>query len=139
MTVETSPKAPSALVVSGLTELAAGALTGWIYTAVKTQPDRMRALGIRSPDRIRQWHLDLTMLGGFTVICGLAVPDASRVTSVALAVGAWSNAFFFLPLAFRPELERRRAFLVPVVASFIATSIGFTGTARTAYRRYRRK
>ena len=40
MTVKTPPKAPSALVVSGLTDLAAGALTGWIYTAVKTQRAR---------------------------------------------------------------------------------------------------
>lgn len=129
--------APSALVVSGLTELAAGALSGWVFAAVRKRPQTMRALGVRAPQRIRQWHLDLTMLGGFTVICGMAVPAAPRLTTTALAVGAWTNAFAFLPLAFKPDLENRPAYLVPLAGSFVATSIGFCGVARTAHRRYR--
>ncbi|WP_458683442.1 hypothetical protein [Prescottella equi] len=131
------PAAPSALVVSGLTELAAGALSGWVYTAVKRDPRSLRCLGVRAPHRIRQWHLDLAMLGGFTAICGMAVPNAPRLTTGALAVGAWTNAFAFLPLAFRPELEDRPVYVAPVVASFVATSIGFCGIARTAYLGYR--
>ncbi|GAB2651351.1 hypothetical protein ABI214_04590 [Prescottella soli] len=129
--------APSALVVSGLTELAAGALSGWVFAAVRRRPEMMRALGVRAPQRIRQWHLDLAMLGGFTAICGMAVPAAPRVTTTALAIGAWTNAFAFLPLAFKPDLEDRPAYLVSVVGSFVATSIGFCGIARTAHRRYR--
>ncbi|MDH6281789.1 hypothetical protein [Prescottella agglutinans] len=129
--------APSALVVSGLTELAAGALSGWVFAAVRRRPEAMRALGVRAPQRIRQWHLDLAMLGGFTAICGTAVPAAPRVTTAALAIGAWSNAFAFLPLAFKPDLENRPAYLGLVVGSFVTTSIGFCGIARTAHRRYR--
>ncbi|WFR71551.1 helix-turn-helix domain containing protein [Prescottella defluvii] len=102
------PAAPSALVVSGLTELAAGALSGWVFAAVRRRPETMRALGVRAPQRIRQWHLDLAMLGGFTAICGTAVPAAPRVTTAALAIGAWSNAFAFLPLAFKPDLRTDR-------------------------------
>ncbi|WP_433612104.1 hypothetical protein [Prescottella agglutinans] len=137
MTGRAVTAAPSALVVSGLTELAAGAVSGWVVAALRRRPETMRALGVRAPQRIRQWHLDLAMLGGFTAICGMAVPGAPRLTTTALAVGAWTNAFAFLPLAFRPDLEDRPAYLVPVVGSFVATSIGFCGIARTAHRRYR--
>lgn len=125
---------PSGLVVSGVTELAAGAMSGWVYAALKRDPNRLRALGVRAPHRIRQWHLDLAMLGGFSAVCGLAVPDAPRYTTIALGIGAWTNAFAFLPLAFRPDLEDRPAFVVPVVASFTVTSIGFCGIARQAWR-----
>lgn len=139
MTASETSKTPSLLVVSGLTELAVGALTGWVYTAVKTKPEAMQELGIREPDRIRQWHLDLTMLGAYTAVCGMAVPAAPRSISMPLAIGAWANAFAFLPLAFRPDLHRRPAFVAAMVGSFVATSIGFAGTAHTAYRRYRRR
>jgi hypothetical protein len=130
-------RAPSALVVSGLTELAAGALTGWIYTAAVKRPDLLRSVGITSPSRIRQWHLDLGMLGAYSVVCGLAVPDAPRTVTVALGIGAWSNAMSFLPLAFREDLIDRPVYLVPVVGSFVATSVGFAGMAATAWRRRR--
>jgi hypothetical protein len=48
------PAAPSALVASGLTELAAAALSGWVFTLCKTNPDAARSLGIQSTARIRQ-------------------------------------------------------------------------------------
>jgi hypothetical protein len=123
------------LVLSGLTELALGALSGWVYTAAVKRPDLLRAVGIGSPARIRQWHLDLGMLGAYTVVCGLAVPDAPRAVEVALGIGAWTNAMSFLPLAFREDLIDRPVYLVPVVGSFVATSVGFTGMAVTAWRR----
>jgi hypothetical protein len=133
----TERSAPSALVASGVAELAAGALSGWVYTLCKTQPDTARALGIKSVPRIRQWHLDLAALGTATIACGLAVPQTSKVTTVALGVGAWTNAMAFLPLAFRPDLDKHPAFLGAVTASFLATTIGFCGVARTARRRRR--
>ena len=126
---------PSALVVSGLTELALGALSGWVYTAAVKRPDLLRRVGIGSPARIRQWHLDLGMLGAYTVVCGLAVPNAPRTVEIALGIGAWTNAMSFLPLAFREDLIDRPVYLVPVVGSFVATSVGFTGMALTAWRR----
>ncbi|HSP36139.1 MAG TPA: hypothetical protein VLR26_00110 [Frankiaceae bacterium] len=132
-----SPPVPSALVVSGLTELALGALSGWVYTVAVKRPDLLRRIGIGSPARIRQWHLDLGMLGAYSVVCGLAVPDAPRSVTLALGVGAWTNAMSFLPLAFDEELVNRPAYLVPVVGSFVATSVGFTGMAATAWRRRR--
>jgi len=128
---------PSLLLASGLTELAAGALTGWVYTFARTQPERAKAVGIESTARIRQWHLDLAMLGTATVACATAVPDAPRPVSAALGVGAWTNAMLFLPLAFNPDIDRAAPYKAAAAASFVATSVGFTGMAATAWARRR--
>lgn len=128
---------PSLLQTSGLVELAAGALTGWVYTFARQQPERARAVGIVSTPRIRQWHLDLAMLGTATVAAATAVPDAPRPVAAALGVGAWTNAMLFLPLAFRPDLDQGVPYRAAAVASFTATSVGFTGMAATAVRRRR--
>jgi hypothetical protein len=63
------------LVVSGLTELALGALTGWLMAVAVSQPQDLGKLGIRSGARLRQWHLDLIMLGGLTAAAPSFVPD----------------------------------------------------------------
>ncbi len=133
----TSP--PSLLLTSGLVELAAGALSGWVYTFARTQPERARRLGIANTARVRQWHLDLAMLGTATVACATAVPDAPRPVAAALGVGAWTNAMLFLPLAVRPDLDQGAPFKAAALASFVATSAGFTGMAGTAVRRRRRR
>jgi hypothetical protein len=130
---------PSALVTSGLTELAAGALSGWVFTVTKISPEAAQALGIRSPARIRQWHLDLAMLGSATVAVGAAVPHAPRSARTALGVGAWTNAMAFLPLAFRPELEQHPAYRAAATMSFAATTVGFCGVAAFALRGRRRR
>src|SRR3954447_17650622 len=132
--------APSALVVSGLMEVAAGALAGWPYTLVRQDPEAARRLlGIKSAARVRQWHLDLAMLGGLTVAIGTAVPDAPRWASVPLGIGAWTNAMAFLPLAFAPEVDRHPAYRTLAGASFVATSAGFVGMAVEGARRRRRR
>jgi len=128
---------PAPLVSSGLRELAAAALSGWIFTLTRTQPELASRLGIKSPARIRQWHLDLAALGTASIACGLAVPDPPRLAGTALRIGAWTNAMAFLPLAFKPELDKHPAYLTCVVGSFLATTIGFTGMARAAARRER--
>jgi hypothetical protein len=130
--------APSALVVSGLLEVAAGALAGWPYTSVRQDPDAARRIGIRSGARIRQWHLDLAMLGGLTVAVGTAVPDPPKWAALPLGVGAWTNAMAFLPLAFAPDVDKHPAYRAAAGASFVATSVGFAGMAVTALRRRRR-
>jgi hypothetical protein len=129
---------PSALVVSGLAEVAAGALAGWPYTLVRQDPEAARRLGIQSAARIRQWHLDLAFLGGLTVGVGHAVPDLPRAVQLPLGLGAWTNAMLFLPLAFKPEIDRRPLYRAVAGASFIATSTGFAGAALVALRRRRR-
>jgi len=124
-------------VVSGLTEVAVGALSGWVYTLVKTDRERARALGIKSGGRIRQWHLDLIALGGLTAMGATAVPDLPSWVRWPLGVGAWTNAMAFLPLALEPEVEKHPGYRAAVAASFVSTSVGFTGMALVAARRAR--
>jgi hypothetical protein len=126
------------LVVSGLAELATGALTGWLYTLVKTDREKARALGIKSGARVRQWHLDLIALGGLTAMAGTAVPDLPGWVKWPLGIGAWTNAMSFLPLALEPDIEQHQLYRAVVGASFVTTSVGFTGLALTAARRRRR-
>lgn len=128
---------PSALVTSGVAELAAGALSGWVYAAVRYDKEGARRLRIKKPARIRQWHLDLVALGTATVVLGLAVPDAPKNVQRALAGGAWANAMMFLPLAYWPEALQNPTYRKLGVASFTATSVGFTGMAVTALARRR--
>ncbi len=135
--MRTTTERPSLLLTSGVVELAAGALSGWAYTFARTQPERAREMGIVSTARVRQWHLDLAMLGTATVALALAVPDAPRPVAAAVAAGAWGNAMFFLPLAFKPDLDQHRGYLTGVASSFAATSVGFTGMALTALARRR--
>jgi hypothetical protein len=123
------------LVASGMAELAAGALSGWVYTVARTQPELAARLGIKSAARVRQWHLDLAMLGTATVASGLAVPDPPRVAATALGIGAWTNAMAFLPLAFNPDLDQHPAYRACAGISFVLTTVGFVGMAADAARR----
>ena len=127
------------LVVSGLTELALGALTGWPMALAVSRPDDLPKIGIRSGARLRQWHLDLIMLGGLTAAAPRFVPDPPRKVAVPLAVGAWVNANAFGVLAFRPELKDHPAYKAAVGASFVSTSWGFTGLAAVAWKRWLRQ
>lgn len=70
-----------------MVELAAGAASGWIYTLARTQPELAARLGIRSGARIRQWHLDLAMLGTATVADGLAFRAYAGASFVLTTVG----------------------------------------------------
>ncbi len=133
-----SPPRTSGLVVAGLGELALGALTGWPMALAVSRPEDLKQLGIRAPGRLRQWHLDLIMLGGLTASAASWVPDPPRKVAVPLAVGAWANANAFGVLAFRPDLKEHPLYKAGVGASFAATSWGFTGLAAVAFTRWRR-
>jgi hypothetical protein len=124
------------LVVSGLTELALGALTGWPMALSVSRPEHLGRIGIRSGARLRQWHLDLIMLGGLTAASSRFVPEPPAAVAVPLAVGAWTNANAFGVLAFRPELKEHPMYKAGVAASFLSTSWGFTGLAAVAWRRW---
>jgi hypothetical protein len=127
-----------AMVVSGLTEVALGALTGWPFALAISDPERARELGIRSTPRMRQWHLDLIALGSLTAVAGLAVPNLPRSVAWPLMVGAWTNANAFAPLVVKPEIRDHPVYKAGAVASFVTTSWGFVGIAAVAARRLRR-
>jgi hypothetical protein len=125
----------SGLMVSGFTELAAGALSGWLYALVITDPERARALGIKAPARVSQWHLDLIALGGLSVLVSVALPGLPRRVTLPLVVGSWTNAMSFGVLALAPEADEHRLYRAAIGASFIATTTGFVGAAHQAWRR----
>ena len=125
-------------MVSGLSELALGALTGWPYALAITDPERARKIGIRSNARMRQWHLDLIALGGLTVLAGSAFPDLPSRVAWPLGVGAWTNAMSFGVLVVRPDAHDHPVYRTAVAGSFIATSAGFTGVAAEGWRRWLR-
>jgi hypothetical protein len=135
---DTPGGAVNGLVVSGLTELALGALTGWPMALSVSSPEDLAKIGIRSGARLRQWHLDLIMLGGPTAASSRFVPEPPAAVAVPLAVGAWTNANAFGILAFRPQLKEHPAYKAGVIASFISTSWGFTGLAAVAWSRWRK-
>jgi hypothetical protein len=132
-----TPTPVEGLVVSGLSELALGALVGWPMSLAVSRPADLPRIGIRSAARLRQWHLDLIMLGSLTAIAPNVVPNPPRAVAVPLAIGAWTNANAFGVLAFRPELKDHPGYRAGVVGSFIATTWGFTGLAGVAWQRWR--
>lgn len=121
-----------AMVISGLTEVALGALTGWPFALAISDPERARSLGINSTPRLRQWHLDLIALGSLTALAGVAVPNLPRSVAWPLMAGAWTNANAFAPLVVRPDLREHPLYKAGAVASFVTTSWGFVGLARVA-------
>lgn len=135
MSVPARSRINEALVLSGVAEIALGALTGWPYAIVIADPDRAKALGIRSVARMRQWHLDLIALGGLSVLAGSAVPDLPRRIAWPLGVGAWTNANAFGVLVFRPETKDHPVYRAVTVASFTAVSAGWVGTLTLLARR----
>jgi hypothetical protein len=126
------------LMVSGLSELALGALTGWPYALAIADPERAKKAGIRSTARLRQWHLDLIALGGLTTMAGAAFPDLPGRVAWPLGVGAWTNAMAFGVLMVKPEARDTTAYRTAVIGSFVATSSGFTGLAVEGWRRWLR-
>ncbi len=131
-------KPNTTLMVSGLVELAAGALIGWPYALAVSDPERARRLGIRSTPRLRQWHLDLIALGSLSVLLGTAVPDLPRHIAWPLTVGAWTNANAFGALAIRPDLHDHPTYKAVVGSSFAAVSWGCVSLAVLAVRRAHR-
>jgi hypothetical protein len=128
-----------AMVVSGLTEVALGALTGWPFALAIADPERAREFGVRSVPRMRQWHLDLIALGSLTALAGVAVPNLPRKVAWPLMTGAWTNANAFAPLIVRPEARDHPAYRAGVAASFVTTSWGFVGLAAVVGRRALRR
>ena len=127
------------LLASGFVEVALGAATGWPYALAIADPERARAIGIRSTARMRQWHLDLIALGGLSALAATSLPDLPRGIAYPLAAGAWTNANAFGVLVVRPDLKDHPVYRAGVAASFVTTTWGFAGLALVATRGLRRK
>jgi hypothetical protein len=124
------------LVVSGLGQIAVGALAGFPYAAALYKPELLQGLGIQAPGRIRQLHLDLIMMGGLVTATGVALPRLPRLVAVPLAVGCWTNALAFGPPAVRPSIEQSKQFRALVGTSFVVTAASWVAVAGVALRRW---
>ena len=121
------------LVTAGITELTTAALSGWLMVLVIQAPSVLRRAGVRRPQRIRQAHLDLVMMGTILVAAGAAVPRLPGWVAMLITLGAVLQPLLFLPLAVRPGLARARAFQTLVAAVFAATSAGWVALAVTVF------
>lgn len=118
------------MLVSGLTEVTLGALTGWPYAVAISDPDKIRAIGIKSVPRLRQWHLDLIALGSLTVLVAASVPDLPRRVAWPLSIGAWTNAHSFGVLMIWPDAKDHPVYRTAIVGSFTAVTWGWVSLLR---------
>lgn len=121
------------MVAAGVTQVAVGAMSGWGLAALVGVPGLGERLGIVDPVRLRQAHLDVLIMGGLVTAAGL-VDDAPSWAKRATKVGAWSNPVLFVPLAFRPDAARSKAYVAASAASFTVTCAGWVGLALAARR-----
>ncbi len=126
------------LILSGLAEVATGALIGWPYALAISDAEKARELGIRSVPRLRQWHLDLIALGSLSVVIGTAIPDLPRHVAWPLTIGAWTNAHAFGVLVVRPDWKDHPAYRAAVAGSFATVTWSCSALVVLAARRRRR-
>lgn len=107
----------------GAVELAVGALSGWVVW-MATDTDWLKKIGVRSPRRIFQAHLDLIIMGVILIAVGTAAPDFPTPWSVILVVGAWTNALLFLPAAWSDTKPKDLKAILAQAVSFTLVSVG---------------
>lgn len=125
----TASATPELLVQIGLCELALGALLGWAVVARLERPERLARVGIRSPRRLLQMHLDHVMMGLILIAVGLALTDLPDVVTGALIFGTIVNPALFLPLAFSEDAAQHPVDRAVTITSFVATSGGLVAAA----------
>lgn len=108
---------------AGAVELAVGALSGWVVW-MATDTDWLKKIGVRSPRRIFQAHLDLIIMGVILIAVGTAAPDFPKPWSVILVVGAWTNALLFLPAAWSDKKPTDLKAILAQAVSFTLVSVG---------------
>jgi cell division protein FtsW (lipid II flippase) len=113
----------------GLSLLAFGALSGWVVVLRTEYPDVVRRIGVKSPRRLLQAHIDYIIMGVILIAVGTALPDLATWNRVALIVGTIVNPTLFLPLAFREDWSKVALYRVVTVASFATMSVGTVGAA----------
>ncbi len=113
----------------GLCLLALGAVSGWVVVLRTEHPAVLQRIGVRSPRRLLQAHIDYIMMGLILIAVGLALPDLATWNQVLLIAGTIVNPALFLPLAFREEWSKALPYRVVTVASFAAMSVATVGAA----------
>lgn len=116
----------------GFCLLAVGTLLGWAVVLRLERPELLTRLGVRSPRRLLQMHLDYVVMGVLLIAVGQALPDLAAWVRALLIAGTIVNPLLFLPLAFREEVAKALWYRTVTVASFAAMSVGTVAAAATA-------
>lgn len=106
----------------GLIELAFGALLGWSVVPMLMGWKVYRRIGVKSPRRLLQAHIDFLMMGLILSVVGIVLPDLSWWIAGPLVAGTIMNAGGFLPLAFDERIIQKRLARVTIMISFVMTS-----------------
>lgn len=114
---------------AGLVLLAVGALSGWAVMLKVAFPDVLVRVGVRSPRRLLQAHIDFIVMGVILIAVGTALPDLAAWNRAALIAGTIVNPTLFLPLAWREEIADTLAYRAITVLSFSAMSVATVGAA----------
>jgi hypothetical protein len=121
----------STLAKIGLCELAVGALLGWAVVVRVEQPALLERIGIRSPRRLLQVHLDYILMGLILIAVGGVLPDLADPWKAALIFGTIVNPSLFVPLAFAESWSKRLPYRALTIVSFLAMSSGLVAAAVT--------
>lgn len=113
----------------GLCLLAFGALSGWVVVLRTEYPQVLTRIGVKSPRRLLQAHIDFIMMGVILIAVGLALPDLAGWNRALLIAGTVVNPLLFLPLAFREEWSKAIPYRVITILSFLAMSTGTVAAA----------
>jgi hypothetical protein len=124
----------STLAKVGFVELAVGALSGWVIVISREKPELLTSIGVRVPRRLLQAHIDLVVMGLILIAAGLALSDLSTAIAIPLAFGTWINPLLFVPLAFKPDIDKQIAYRALSAISFLCVSGGLVAVAVEALR-----
>lgn len=117
------------LVQIGLIELAIGGLLGWAVVLRKEKPDFFHRIGLKQPRAVLQIHLDYVLMGLIMIALGTVLDDPPELLAGLLIFGTIVNPLLFLPGAFDPANEKKPAYRVLAVASFLAISAALVWAA----------
>lgn len=117
------------LVQVGLIELAVGGLLGWAVVLRKEKPDFFHRIGLKQPRAVLQIHLDYVLMGLILIALGSVLDDPPPLLAGLLIFGTVINPLLFLPGAFNPANEKKPAYRVLAVISFLTISVGLVWAA----------
>lgn len=117
----------------GTLSIASAGLLGWLMALEKSDPAAVRRLGIRSPRRITNLHIDQVMMGLILISARTACPDLPNRFAGPLLVGTILNPLGFAPLMFWPSADKTIAYRMFIIPSFLSSTVGFVGLAYWAW------
>lgn len=118
-----------ALMTVGMISIVLGALSGFAVLSSLERPERLARLGIRSPRRVLQLHLDWIIMGILMVVVGLAAPTVPIWVGTLVLFGGVVNPATFIPMTFGDAVLSSPTFRVISYVSFCSLTLGLAAVA----------